>query len=298
MTEITWLVDGPALFFRAYYGAPSRWHDNRGEPVDGAVGFARGLAELISQAPVDRLGVAFDFSLGTGFRHALYPLYKHRRPMPDDNIRYQFELCMGWCEALGVAALGSDRYEADDILASWAAQARARGDAVVVHTADKDLAQLLRSERDVWLQVGSGQRFGVADLQAHWGIAPERLHELLALSGDSSDDIPGVPGIGRLTAARLLAGFDSLEALFDSLQRGDVPAVRGGAGLRDKLLAHWQQVLLAQSLTRLCEDVPEAWQSDLAWAAPARGAVADWLVDAGVERAFASVLRRLESRLA
>ncbi len=293
MADITWLVDGPGLFFRAYFASPGRFRDERGEPVDGAAGFARALAAILASENVSQIGVGFDFSLGTGFRHALFPGYKQRRPMPDDNIRYQFELCLGWCRALGVAALGSQVFEADDILASWAAQARLAGRAVMVHSADKDLAQLVINEHDRWWPVGREQRLDRGAIEAEWGLAPARLAELLALTGDSSDDIPGVPGVGRISAARLLGPVSDLEALHAALSRGEWPAMRSAERLGRLVLAHWPQVQLAHQLTHLREDVAEAWSTPLAWSPPRRDGVQAWLEAQGLERAFAGAMKPL-----
>src|SRR5690606_38536047 len=166
--------------------------------VNALHGFARFIGDLIESVGPTHIGVAFDASLVTSFRNEIYPPYKaHREPAPED-LKRQFELCRQVCEALGVATFASPHFEADDIIGTLAALARAAGENVVLVTRDKDLAQLVRPGDLYWDYIGE-ERFTYEQIPARFGVLPERMPCFLALMGDAVDNIPGVPGIGRRT---------------------------------------------------------------------------------------------------
>ena len=156
---------------------------------------------------------------------------------------------------MGVAEFGSPTHEADDIIGTIATRLRASGHRAVLVTRDKDLAQLVRDGDHYWDYAGE-RRFGYADIEGQFGVRPERMADFLALTGDSVDNIPGVPGVGPKTAAALLAAFASLEELYDGLDRvGSLP-IRGASKLAARLTEHREAAYFARKLTVIACDMP------------------------------------------
>jgi 5'-3' exonuclease len=203
-----------------------------------------------------RLGVAFDEALGSGFRHALDPAYKAQRPRPDDALKASFRQCRALTRALGIPETASRRYEADDLLALAVHRGRPRP--VVLVSTDKDLLQLLRPGDGRWVPGASApERY--AQLRGTLGFPPEAMATYLALTGDASDGIAGVPGIGAKTAARLCARFPDLPTLYGVLEAEGPEALgpmTGAEGIAGKLLRGREAAFHALTLTRLSGAVP------------------------------------------
>ena len=197
--------------------------DGDGQPVNALYGFGRFLGDLLEEARPEHVAVAFDESLSTSFRNAIYPAYKANREPAPPELKRQFALCRELCRLLGLAEFGSPTHEADDIIGTIATRLRAAGHRAVLVTRDKDLAQLVRDGDHYWDYAGE-RRFAYEDIAGQFGVRPERMADYLALTGDSVDNIPGVPGVGPKTAAALLATFASLEELYDGLDRVGEPA--------------------------------------------------------------------------
>lgn len=251
------LIDASIYIFRYYFSLPAAWISPlNGYSTEAVYGFTGFLLELMEKHAPGRLAACFDESLGSGFRHQLSPDYKASRVLPDEALAFQLQACRRVAGLLGIATFASDRYEADDLLASlYRVCARARSP-IAVLTRDKDLAQLLRRPQDFLWDYGAGVRHYGADIEKRLGIAPAQMVDYLALVGDPIDDIPGVPGVGAKTAAALLRHGKSLKALYARPgQIADIP-VRGAAGLAAKLLAHRDQVALSQQLAALVGDLP------------------------------------------
>jgi 5'-3' exonuclease len=250
-----YLVDASYFIFRAYYSMPPDMADPEGRPVNAVYGFARFLCDLIEAERPENLAVAFDESLSTSFRNRIYPPYKaNREPAPPD-LKEQFARCRAMCPVLGVAVYGSSEYEADDIIGTLASKMRSRGYRATIVTKDKDLAQLVRPGDCFW-DYTAGERYGYADIEARFGVQAERIPDYLALAGDAVDNIPGVPGIGKKTAAALLGHFPSLEAIYENLESVSALPLRGAASVRAKLAAHQDAAFLARELTRIACDMP------------------------------------------
>jgi DNA polymerase-1 len=204
-----------------------------------------------------RIGVAFDESLRgeTSFRSGIYPAYKANRELPPADLSRQLTLCREFCRHLGLAEFASARYEADDIIGTLAARSRAAGLCNVLVTRDKDLSQLVRDGDVYWDYTGKA-RYHYHEIGARFGAAPELIADFLALTGDAVDNIPGVPGIGKKTAAELFARFGSLDELYANLERIPALKLRGAAAIAAKLLAHKDAAYLARRLTGIVCDVP------------------------------------------
>jgi DNA polymerase-1 len=254
---IVYHIDASYFIFRAYYSMPPDMVDRDGNATHALYGFARFLCDFLESVRPEHLAVAFDESLRgeTSFRCGIYPAYKANRELPPADLKRQFAFCREFCRLLGVAEFASSEYEADDIIGTLTARARAAGLANVVVSRDKDLSQLIRHGDVYWDYTGNA-RYQYHDIGPRFGAAPESIADFLALTGDSVDNIPGVPGIGKKTAAELFAHFGSLDELYANLERVATLKLRGAATLASKLLAHKESAYLARRLTGIVCDMP------------------------------------------
>jgi len=224
--------------------------DDEGHSMHAVFGFARFLGDLIERVRPSYMAVAFDGRRALSYRSRLYPAYKaNREPAPADLV-LQLERCRELCRYLGVAAFVDSEYEADDLIGTLATLMRASGVRSAYITRDKDLAQLMR-DGDLFWDFGARYQFGYRDIERHFGVVPERFADYLALTGDQVDNIPGVPGIGRRTAAALMKAFASLDELYADLSGVARLPLRGAGALGARLAAHRESVYLARSLTRI-----------------------------------------------
>ena len=228
--------------------------DRDGHPAHAVFGFARFLGDLIERVRPRYIAVAFDQRAANSYRNRLYPAYKaNREPAPVDLVM-QFQHCRELCRHLGLAAFVSPEYEADDIIGTLGCFMREEGMRSAFITRDKDLAQLVRSG-DLYWDFGAREQFGYHDIERYFGVRPERFADYLALTGDESDNIPGVPGVGHKTAASLMKAFDSLDHLYSDLSRVIGLKLRGARTLTDKLREHKESVYLARKLTKISCDL-------------------------------------------
>ena len=263
-------IDASFFIFRAYHSMPADMVDADGNATHALYGFARFLSDLMESVRPERIGVAFDTSLRseTSFRNRIYPAYKANRESPPQDLARQFALCREFCRHLGLAEFAHDEYEADDIIGTLATRARAAGLQSVLVTRDKDLSQLVR-DGDVFWDYSANARYHYHDIGPRFGVAPERIADFLALTGDSVDNIPGVPGIGRKTAGELFQVFANLDELYDGIDRVAQLKIRGAAGVAAKLRAHKEAAYFARRLTGIVCDIPlQATLDDLKPRAP------------------------------
>jgi DNA polymerase-1 len=262
---VVYYIDASYFIFRAYHSMPPDMMDGEGNATHALYGFARFLSDLLEQVRPERIGIAFDLSTrhGTSVRNAIYPAYKANREAPPADLERQFALCREFCRLLGLAEFASTEYEADDIIGTLAARSRAAGLRNVLVTRDKDLSQLIR-DGDVFWDYSGNVRYHYHDIGPRFGATPELIADFLALTGDSVDNIPGVPGVGKKTAAELFAVFGSLDELYANLHRIPLMKLRGAAAIAARLLAHKDAAYLARRLTGIICDVPlEATLDDL-----------------------------------
>ncbi|WP_231745368.1 MULTISPECIES: 5'-3' exonuclease H3TH domain-containing protein [Microbulbifer] len=257
------LVDASVYIFRYYFALPPNWESRSGYPTEAVYGFTNFLLDLLQRRP-SHIACAFDESLGSCFRNELYPDYKCSRALPDEALAFQLAACRTMAEALGIASFASERFEADDILATLTRLLRES--APVIISRDKDLGQLLdRGAASLW-DFAADRHTDRDGVRARFGVAPRQIADFLALVGDSSDDIPGVPGVGPKTAAALLQHFDSVEALLADPGAVAGLAVRGARGLSSKIEQYAEQIMLAKRLATLDEAVPlDVEPGDLRW---------------------------------
>lgn len=238
------LVDGHSFAYRAFY-AIQRLSNSRGEPTNAVFGFAKMVRKLVADQQPALGAVVMDLGQPTKRLEQL-PTYKaQRKPMPDD-LRAQIPVIREFMEASRVPVIEKDGCEADDIIATLAMQARSEGVAVAIATSDKDFMQIVQ-EGIILLNPAAKDALPVdaAKVRERYGVAPEQIVDLLSLTGDAVDNIPGVPGVGEKTAAALLQQFGSLEALYQRLN--EVSSDK----LRQKLAENRERVELNRALVRL-----------------------------------------------
>jgi len=251
-----YLVDASIYIFRAWFSLPRTLESSDGAPVNAVYGFLRFLTELFESVRPEHVMVAFDQSLTTSFRSEIYPAYKANREPAPAELKRQLEACERLVAYLGISCLKHPRFEADDLIASVAVAARAKGYNVVVVSGDKDLAQVLHGEGDIWWDYARGRRLDAQGVYDLLGVWPGQVGDFLALVGDTVDNIPGVAGIGPKTAARLLRVFKDVEQLYQRLDEVPRLGVRGAAKLAKALQAQRDGVMMARRLTGLACDAP------------------------------------------
>ena len=249
------LVDALPYVFRAWFSIPSSVRAPDGRPVNAVHGFAAFLLRLIESERVTHLAVAFDRSLTTSFRNDLYPAYKAQRELTDRDLEAQLGACEELAAALGARVFADERFEADDLIATLAADPGPRAGRVVVVTSDKDLAQLV-DERTELYDFARETRYGPREVRAKFGVEPAQIADYLGLAGDAVDNIPGVRGIGAKTAAQLVGHFGTLDALYERLGEVRQLGVRGAAALEAKLADGRATAFLSRQLATISRDAP------------------------------------------
>ncbi len=260
MSRKTVLIDGNSLVYRAFYALPTSLTLQSGQVTNAVYGFTSMLIRLLIDEEPDVVAVAFDTRAPT-WRHERYVEYKaHREATPDELIS-QLPLVKEILAALNIPVFELPGYEADDILATLATKGLSGGDDVLVVTSDKDAFQLVS---DDGIRVMTTRK-GITDIviydcqkvEERYGITPEQVPDFLGLKGDSSDNIPGVPGVGDKTAAKLLQQFGTVEGIYAAFD--DVK----GARLRHNLDEYKEQALISKELAVLVKDLPMELADDL-----------------------------------
>ena len=292
-----YLVDASVFIFRAYYSVPVEVADKDGNPVNAVLGFARFLGELLERESPRHIAVAFDESLEQGYRNEIYPAYKANREPAPVELKRQFALCREICTALGLSQFGSSRFEADDIIGTLTFRARAAGLPVTIVSRDKDLTQLL-SQADTYWDAVADVRYAYGDIEERFGVIPERMADFLALTGDAVDNIPGVPGVGRKTAQRLLKHFDTLDGVFENIDAVAKLKFRGASFVADSLREHRETAFLSRRLTAIACDMPLPVSriGDLRRQAPDLATLDTFCEAQGFGRMLREQARRIHSR--
>lgn len=246
------LVDGSAYLYRAFHALPPlTTSDNR--PTGAIRGVVSMLRSLINSWPDSPMAVVFD-AKGKTFRDELFDEYKaHRPPMPDD-LRAQIKPLHACVKALGLPLLCVEGVEADDVIGTLADQARDEGRQVIISTGDKDMAQLVNSHVTL-VNTMTNETLDIAGVTEKFGLPPERIIDFLALMGDSVDNIPGVPGVGKKTALALLTGIHGgLKAIYEDLEAVTSLSFRGAKSMPKKLAEHKEQAFLSYQLATIKTD--------------------------------------------
>jgi DNA polymerase-1 len=260
-SHTVYLVDASPYIFRAYYSLPATIRDPNGVKVGAVYGFASFLLKLIADEKVTHLGVAFDRNLNGSFRNRFYPAYKEQRQAPPEDLVAQIDPCLEVTSVLGAATFIDDEYEADDLIATLTARVTAAGHRVVIVTSDKDLAQLV-SDQVTLYDFGKGERYDAAAVAQKFGVRPDQIVDLLALAGDPVDNIPGVAGVGRKSAADLLSVYDHVEDLYERLDGVRFAKIRGAKSLYFRLAESQDKALLSKVLATVAADAPVEGDAD------------------------------------
>jgi DNA polymerase-1 len=232
------LIDGHSQAYRAYFGMKTPLTTRSGEPTGAVYGFARKLLSVLKEYRPEYVATAFD--AGDTWRHAEFPAYKGTRESMPDDMRPQMERIAQLVRAFNIPLLTYENFEADDILGALGREAGEQGFDVLIMSGDRDMFQLV-TERVKILYTSGGPNpattvYGPAEVQERYGLTPRQFIDYKALTGDSSDNIPGVPGVGDKTATKLLQQFDSIEGIY-----ADLAAVSGDK-LKKNLQEHRRQV--------------------------------------------------------
>ncbi|WP_437812454.1 DNA polymerase I [Sorangium sp. So ce1078] len=246
--DVLYLIDLSGYVFRAYH-AISPLSSPSGEPTHATYGTVAMLSKLVDERKPAYLGVAMD-SPGKTFRDDLDPRYKAHRPPPPPDLGVQMNRCREIVEAYRIPIFIQEGLEADDLVAVAVERAKERGLRVVIASSDKDLMQLVDGERVMLWDAMRDKVYGHPEVVAKFGVPPEQVRDLLALVGDSSDNVPGVPGVGLKTAAELLAQFGSLSSIYARLDEVKKPRIR------ESLKQHEADALLSQKLVTLDGSAP------------------------------------------
>ncbi len=244
------LVDTSIFVFKAWYGPQKDRVNLRRQPNQAFVGFSDFVHRLLTEQAPGRLVFAFDQSLARSARKRIYPQYKANRSPAPEELKRQFGWCRQWIEGLGISCVDSDTWEADDLIGSLAFFHRTPHRPVAFLTADKDLAQLIE-ERDLWWSYLDGKKLDYRAVCKKFGVEPRQIAEQLALAGDKVDNIPGIPGIGARTAARLLRKYDSIDNLRRHLHEVGSMKFRYAGSVQRALLENEELLDIGIALTRI-----------------------------------------------
>jgi DNA polymerase-1 len=249
-----YLVDGSIYIFQSHFSPHVECFDVDGSDLSAVYGFTQFLLQFLRRVKPNRMAVALDESLFSGFRHDLCPNYKSNRELPDENLAMQLKGCREICSILGMTSYASKKYEADDIIGTLSVRMSdlLPGDpALCIVTRDKDLSQLLKTDKDyMWDYSGNRRRYR-ADIKEEFGVSPEQFADYLGLVGDAVDCITGVPGVGPVKAKELLQNFVSMDGIYENLDAVADLSLRGAASLALKLEAHQAEARLSRELATI-----------------------------------------------
>ncbi len=249
--EHVFLVDGSSYIFRAYHALPPLTRKSDGLQVNAVLGFCNMLWKLLrDMKPEERpthLAVVFDKSEKT-FRTEMYPDYKAHRPDPPDDLRPQFGLIRAAVRAFDIPSIEQQGFEADDLIATYARQGCEAGATVTIVASDKDMMQLV-NDCVIMYDTMKDRKIGIPEVIEKFGVPPEKVIEVQALIGDTSDNVPGVPGIGVKTAAQLIGEYGDLETLLK--RAGEIKQEKR----RQSLIENAEQARLSKRLVTLDDHV-------------------------------------------
>ncbi len=280
-----YLIDGSGYIFRAYHALPPLTRPD-GTPVGAVLGYCNILFKLLQETESSHLAVVFD-TARTSFRNAIYGDYKAHRPEPPDDLVPQFQLVREATDAFNVARVEREDYEADDLIAAYAKEAKEEGAIVTIVSSDKDLMQLV-DDRVGMLDPIKQKPIGAAEVKEKFGVGPDKVVDVQALAGDSVDNVPGVPGIGVKTAAELINQYGDLETLLAHAAEIKQPK------RRQSLLDFAEQARISKRLVRLDQDAPLPLPLDALEVRPPDRAKLEAFLRAN---GFKALLARVEARL-
>ena len=241
--EKLYLIDGSSYIFRAFYGIKQFLSNSDGLPTNALYVFTTMLIKVVREEAPDYLAVVFDSKEPT-FRHKMFPEYKANRDTPPEELAEQFPYFEPLVKAFNIVSLRKPGFEADDIIGTLAGQGEAAGLAVTIVSGDKDMMQLIGPDVEM-LDTMKNKRFRDKEVVEKFGVKPDKGIEVMGLMGDSSDNIPGVKGVGPKTAAELIQKFGSIEGLYQRIDEVDKKK------LKEKLETDRENAVLSRKLVTM-----------------------------------------------
>jgi len=241
-----YLIDGSSYIFRAYHAIRSL-STSKGSPTNAIYGFTSMIFKFLKDYSPEYLGIVFD-SKGKTFRDEIYPLYKANRDEAPDDFKIQVPKIFEMVDSLGIPQVQIEGYEADDIMGTIAKEMEEKGISVVLVTGDKDFCQLV-SEKVTLIDTMRDKKTGIKEVIQRFGVPPESVIDVFALSGDATDNIPGVRGVGEKTASELIGKFRTIESLYENLN--ELPQRQ-----RDLLEANKESAILSKRLVTIETSIP------------------------------------------
>ena len=258
------LIDGHSQAYRAYFAIKTALSTRAGEPTGAVFGFARRLIVTLRELKPDFVIASFD--VGDTWRHTEFPAYKATREAMPDDMRLQMQRITQLLGVFGIPIVTYPNYEADDVIGSLAKQAAAQGVDVLIMSGDRDLFQLVDDHIRVLYTSGGPNptttAYGLAEVAERYGLTPQQFIDYKALVGDSSDNIPGVPGVGEKTAIKLLQQFGDVDTLYTRLDEVS------GAKLRENLAAAHAIVLRNRHLVTITTTLDVSFADAIGQARP------------------------------
>ncbi|MBT7756026.1 MAG: DNA polymerase I, partial [Rhodospirillaceae bacterium] len=280
------LIDGSGYIFRAYHALPPMTRPD-GTPVNAVYGFTSMLLKLVDDSDAEYLAVIFDTARKT-FRSDIYKEYKANRPPPPDDLIPQFSLIRDATRAFGLPQAELEGYEADDLIATYARQAADAGQRVTIVSSDKDLMQLVDDNISM-MDPMKGTAISYPEVEKRFGVRPDKVIDIQSLAGDSTDNVPGVPGIGVKTAALLIDEYGDLDTLLE--RAGEIKQTKR----RENLIEFADLARVSRELVTLKQDVPvEAAYDSFVLQEPDP----DNLIGFLEEQGFKTILARVKAELA
>jgi len=227
--------------------------------TNAVYGYTDFLIQILKENPT-HIAVAFDGSLTTSFRNKIYPKYKAQRGLPPPELEAQLDACFKVTEAMGMSAFIDDEFEADDIIGTLLDQLLRKNHRAVVVSNDKDFAQFVSEKVTLW-NFAKAEKYNSATVKEKFGVRPEQIVDLLALMGDSVDNIPGVEGVGLKTATVLLNHLGTLENIYENIDHVETLPLRGANTIMKRLIRKKEMAELSKQLATIALNVPV--QADL-----------------------------------
>lgn len=260
-----YLIDSSIYIFRGWHAYSDEITDCEGNPCNAVYGFTEFLHQLIEFEKPEYIACAFDARQTRSYRRELYPDYKGNRPPAPEELKKQFKHCRDFCRAAGIADFSSNRYEADDIIGTLATRLRADGFSITILSADKDLAQLIKPG-DIWWDFARDKIMHYRDVEKVFGVKPELIADLLALTGDAIDNIPGIPGVGYKMASNLLNKYPGVEQIIDNIDNISKMKFRGSSRIQQLVKEHQHILPLNKQLTTIVTDAQfKGPRDDIRW---------------------------------
>lgn len=260
-----YLIDSSIYIFRAWHVYEDSITDSEGKPSNAIYGFSEFLFQLIQQKRPQHIACAFDASQTDSYRREIFPEYKANRDPAPAELKHQFQRCRDFCRAIGIAEFGSNRYEADDLVGTLALMFRNQGYAITVVSADKDLTQLVIGDEDAWWDFARGTVLNHRGVEKQFGVKPIQIPDMLALAGDKVDNIPGIPGVGYTTAAKILQKYESIESILENIDQISAMKFRGASRTQALVNAHKDKLPLNKKLTTIVTDIDLGKEVNLKW---------------------------------